>query len=170
MNASDYIQLSLAVIAGVGAIFAFLNIKNSNKQINLQQKQWEHSYVPVFYISYITSFDNKSYSFVIENTNRVSHQIEQVSFSSKDVKIKTDFNGFIESKSEKKGVITEKREYHGLIITLSVTENLYQNGTIQIKGRDSLGNQFKANSNEIVFKNYLLENHLKISRTYLKNI
>lgn len=170
LSASDYIQLLIAIIAGVGAIFAFLNIRMSNKQINLQQKQWEHSHVPIFRISYLSSKGQDSVVFVIENPNNIFHQIEQITFSSPEVKIESSFNGFISKKTQSKGEITNEREYHGLMVKLIPLNDLYYNGILQLRGYDALGNEFKANSNELIFKNRKLENHLEVSRTYFKQI
>ncbi|WP_338652685.1 hypothetical protein V6B14_12805 [Sporosarcina psychrophila] len=169
MSASDYIQLLIAIIAGVGAIFAFLNIRMSNKQINLQQKQWEHSHVPIFKISYLSSKQD-SVVFVIENSNNIFHQIEQITFSSPEVKIELSINGFITKKTHSKGEITNEREYHGLIVKLIPLNDLYYNGILRLRGYDALGNEFKANSKELIFKNRKLENHLEVSKTYFKQI
>lgn len=170
LNASDYIQLIIAIIAGVGAIFAFFNIRTNNRQISLQQKQWEYMHVPTFRISYIQLFGKGVFSFVIENSNNVYHQIEKITFSSDDILITTDYYASVESTNLRGTEIISKDEYHGLIVTLKLTNGEYHNGTILISGSDALGKEFKVVSNAIEFKDYKLVNEMQLNKTYLKRI
>ncbi|WP_060210329.1 hypothetical protein [Sporosarcina koreensis] len=169
MSISDVIQFVLAVIAAVGAIFAFLNIRTSNRQIELQQSQWEHKHQPVFKIIYTTQRE-KSKVLVIENTNKVFHRIEDVSFTSSDVNVESQFNGMITNKKTRNNEVIEKHEYSGLIVTLTPIKDDFQSGFLQIRGFDALGNQFISNTVDLKFKNKELVNHIDIPMTYLKNI
>ncbi|PIC69886.1 MULTISPECIES: hypothetical protein [unclassified Sporosarcina] len=169
MNASDWIQLLLAVTAAIGAIFAFWNIRVSNKAIELQKKQWEHSAVPVYRISYIT-YAQKGVMFVFENTNNVAHQVEDISFSMDEVKVEFSFNGTVEKSETKHGEKTVKEEHRGLVVKLVNTSTEYICGRIQLRGKDSLGNKFCLNSNSIELNANKLKNDLILSRTYLNKV
>lgn len=140
------------------------------KQIDIQKRQWEHSCVPVFRIAYIQNFDAKSVSFVIDNPNNIYYQVDNVTFSTDGVIVKEFWQGTVTSTTTRNGNDVEKEEYKGLIVTLSPVNESNHIGTLQIVGKDMLGNKFIMNTNDLIFKNFQLDNHLKISRTYLKKI
>lgn len=162
-----YIQFAIAMIAGIAAVLTGLNIIMTNKNINIQKEQWEFSLSPVFKISYIATTGPGGTPFVLENTNSVYHEIEDVSFTMNDVRVSKYFDGTIE-----KGAAREAKDMvaKGLIIVLKPKTKNYSVGYLQIKGKDSLGNNFKVNSQAIEFKNFSVVNDLKLSRTYLKKI
>ncbi|PSL42144.1 hypothetical protein B0H99_101392 [Planomicrobium soli] len=160
MIISDYIQLTIAVVAGIAAILTGLNIFFTNQQVNLQRKQWESSYVPIFRISLIKLYSG-NITLVIENTNAVYHEIQDITFSSEDVKVKEFYDGTVENYRD---------VYKGLIVMLYPKTREYQIGSLQITGIDALGNEFKVNSKDIKFKYHRIENDKFLIRTYLKKI
>jgi hypothetical protein len=123
-----------------------------------------------FRFSYIESFDKNSFSFVIENTNNVYHQIEQGIFSIDEVSLTIDFYGSINISNTRGEEIVKEKEYKGYIITLTLPDNQYYSGVIQLRGSDSLGNDFKVNSKALKFKDYKLTNHFYVSQTYFQKV
>ena len=157
-------------MAAIGSIFAFWNINVSKKSIELQRKQWEHSLIPIYRISYIQEFSRQDTSFVLENTNHVAHQIENISFTVNEIEVAFSFHGSIESKNTRGTVIVRESEHSGFIVTLNTKSDKYICGHLQIIGKDSLGNGYTLNTNLIEFENYKLKNHLNLSKSYLNNI
>ncbi|WP_313429633.1 hypothetical protein [Siminovitchia terrae] len=167
MTAGDWIQFVLAITAGIGAIFAFWNINISKKAIELQKKQWEHAAVPVYRVDYIT-MANGGALLVLNNTNKVAHQRNNISFTTDDVKIVFSFNGTVEKSRTQNGEKLFEEVYKGLVVKLINSTEGYICGYLQIQGEDSLGNPFRLNSNLIEFKSEHLKNDLALSQTYLK--
>lgn len=166
MNAGDWIQLFLAIIAAIGAILAFMNIYVSKKAIELQQRQWEHSAVPVYRIDYITIAHNGPL-FVLDNTNEVAHQVEAITFSVDQVAIEFSFNGYVEKTKTKQGEKETTGIHKGLVVKLVNKSEEYICGYLQLKGKDSLGNEFRLNTNLIEFESSRIKNDLVLSQTYL---
>lgn len=164
MTGSDYIQLSIAVVAGIAAILTAINIFFTNRQVNLQKEHWEFSHVPIFQISYISIAGNNSTIFVVENTNKVYHEISGVTFTMEDVHVEQVFDGTI-NKGEGKEIIAK-----GLIIDLKSLTDKYCEGYIQLRGKDALGNDYIVNSQEIKFNKGRIQNDMILSRTYLRKI
>lgn len=164
---SDYIQLAIALIAGIAAVFTGINIIVTNRNISIQKEQWAFSLSPTFKISYVAKARTYGVSFVIENSNNVYHEIEEVTFSTDEVEVTKVFGGIID-----KGQVGEKKEIvaKGLIIILKPSSEKFYEGYLQIKGKDSLGKDFKVNSNAIKFEGRSVRNDLELSRTYLRKV
>lgn len=169
MSIDQKIILASTLISLTGVIFSYLSVRRMGKQIDIQKRQWEYSCTPIFRISYITEFNQKSICFVIENSNNVYHQVEEITFPSDTLTIKDYFYGNVTSSEKSGGQIIDKKEYHGLLVTMEIKDSIEVRGRLRINGVDMLGNKFKVETKELVFKNYKLDNHLEISKTYLKS-
>gem|GEM_PF-3786642 len=126
--------------------------------------------MPIFKISIIQSFYDKSVNLIIENTNNVYYRIDGVTFSIQGVEVVTKPNGHIRFDSRRGGEVIDKTDYYGLGVTLSPENNLYYEGNLRLKGRDLIGKDFQFESNPFIFMEYKLENKEQISKTYLNKI
>lgn len=160
MTISDYIQLSIATVAGIAAILTAINIQQTNKQVILQKKQWEHSQVPIFFIDHHEDGRGYDINFGIQNTNNVYYQVKEVTFSQKGVEVVRMSNGYL-TKQDKfvSGIsIRVKSNVQGLV-----------EGYLQVSGKDALGNDFTARSLPIRIEDNKLKNYSKIIKSYLEN-
>ncbi|ALS76895.1 hypothetical protein AUC31_17455 [Planococcus rifietoensis] len=162
---SDYIQLAIAVVAVVAAVIATVNTTLIKKQINLQKDQWEFSQIPIFKISYTKGISNSASWLVIENSNSVFHQIDQIIISSDDLVIEKYWNNFVHVVIE-----GEPREFHGLLIMIRPVNKLFCEAVLQIRGKDSLGNEFVANTIPLKFNQGILKNGIELTNTYLRKL
>lgn len=173
MNTGDWIQLFLASIAAVGSIFAFWNIRVSNKAIVLQQKQWEHAAVPVYRIDFIGNASHpdsgKGVFCRLKNTNEVAHQVELITFTTSDIEIEFLHNGTTKSESYSRGELVIEKSY-GMSLNLTTKKDDYVCGHLQLRGKDSLGNEFRLNSQLMEFSDYQLENFTILSQTYFYKV
>lgn len=148
MNAGDWIQVSLAFIAMASVLIAMLNAIIMKGQLKQQQIQWEYSNKPAFRIvrsaKYIGDF---KWILIIENTNNVFHQINEISFSSDEIELIRISHGVFTSSRE-----DEKEVHKGLTLILDVKTGDFVVGNIKVEGIDLIGNSFKAISPDIKFK------------------
>lgn len=159
MILSDYIQLTIAIVAGIAAILTAVNIWQTNKQVTLQQKQWEHSQTPIFYINYTENTRDKSVLLVLQNTNNVYHHVEDATFSHHGVIIDKISNGYLTTKDE---------FVDGISISIRAKDDSFIEGQLQIHGTDVLGKEFRSISLPIKLEDKRMTNTRKIEKSYLK--
>lgn len=164
MSLSDKIQLTLAIIAGVSAILAFFGILSSNKQIKLQKQQWEFSYKPVIKVSYVMDTE-KNCRLILENTNNVFLKLKSVKYTDENIEIDASNYGRISITDSR---TKERKNYEGINVILK-KNNEITSGCIEIIGIDALGNDFKAVSEKIMFKESALSNRFDIQDSFLIN-
>lgn len=160
MNISDYIQLSIASVAGIAAILTAINIRQTNKQVILQQKQWEHSQMPIFFIDMYEDGRGYDINFGIQNTNNVYYQVKEVTFSQEDVEVLSVNNGYLTRQDKFVG---------GISIRIKSNRQGLVEGYLQISGNDALGNDFTAKSLLISIQDNRLRNNSKVIKSYLDN-
>lgn len=164
LTISDWIQFSIAVIAGLAAILSFFNIRATNKQIKQQKKEWEYANKPILKITYYQDFD-RYIVIVIKNDNNVFHKITKVSFAKSEMNLSvSDYGSVVVTDSKTK----EKTTYDGMTVTLYPETNEEIIGEIRIKGIDLIGNEFEVTSKEIIIKNKKIKNKYGIRNSYFE--
>lgn len=161
MTASDYIQLSIAVVAGIAAILTAINIIFTNKQFNLQEKQWEYSYVPLFKVKFVDTFSSLRTILIIDSINSVYFQIKEASFSDERVEIDEISNGFVE---------TNGHRIEGIYVKLRTNDFEFINGHLQLKGVDALGNEFNVFSQEIKLEGKRIINQYHVNKSFFNKV
>lgn len=155
-----------AGISLTGVILSYLSVRKMGKQIAIQKNQWEYSQKPIFRIIKSHNFKREqNWVFIVENTNNVFYRIDSVTFSIQDVKVSDFSQGSLKISSAK-----EREEYSGLSFTLTPQVNTFINGTIQIRGRDLLGNQFICNSPSIKFNQGDIVDHFDFYKVFFEFI
>jgi len=163
LSTSDWINLSIAIIAGIAAILTMININVMIEQNKEQKKQWEFSYVPVFRIAHTTAIDSSEYILLIENMNNTQYRLESISFSRPNVT--TSFQNHGEIILNKTG--SEPEKFQGLQVTLEPEDYMGLVGHFTLKGTDALGNSFLMESKEIHFDHYELNGDIDTTNSYL---
>lgn len=165
MTISDWIQLMLAIIAGIAAIISVFNVSVTNKQIKQQKKEWEFSYRPVFRVKYVSDFENGP-RLIVDTLNNVFHRIEKVSFSNEEVETEVSTYGLITVRNRAQN---EKDVYEGTSIKLKLKNVDDVSGIISLYGVDAIGNKFCMKTELIEIKNQKITNKYDLQNSFLIN-
>lgn len=167
MGISDKIQLGIAIVAGVAAVFTLCNIYITGQHMRMQKKQWEFSHSPVFKIIKVQPFDQEKNVILLENNNDVYYQIQSVHFSDNKVKATSQRHGRVGTALNKGGIISNEKEYEGYQVVLKAPQEETVRGYITLHGIDGLGNKFTCKSENIVIEKGGVNNIYDLTQTFL---
>lgn len=121
---------------------------------------------PVFRIINITNVDN-TVAIIIENSNNVYYTVDNISFSTNDIRISITHNGSVTLTNQR---TQERTIYKGIGINLHFKSIDFYVGNLKIAGHDSIGNNFCVITEDIKFMNKKIYNNHDLTNSYLKYI